>query len=107
MNSARATSQILRGIRGIIFLAVCAGANVAQAGIKSERLLAAILKQTPASTLVASGQQMKQAEAVAAGIAGAQVLWGVGESMEPLYTSHTAVVVAPITFKELKKGMTV
>jgi hypothetical protein len=107
MNPAHASSQLLRGMRGLIFLAVCFGASVAQAGIKSERLLAAILKQTPASTLVAPGQQMKQAEELAAGITGAQVLWGVGESMEPLYTSRTAVVVAPIAFKDLEKGMTV
>lgn len=82
-------------------------ASVAQAGIKSERLLAAIIKQTPESTLVGAGEQLKRAEAAAAAIPGATALWGVGKSMEPLYSSRTALVVAPINFKELKKGMTV
>jgi hypothetical protein len=77
------------------------------AGIKSERLLASIIKQTPESTLVTAGEQMKRAEAAAAEIPGAAAFWGVGQSMEPLYANRTAIVVAPINFKELKKGMTV
>lgn len=82
-------------------------AATANARIKSERLLAAIIKQTPASTLVSPGKQIKAAEAAAAEIPGAEAMWGVGESMEPLYATHTAIVVAPIEFKHLKKGMTV
>jgi hypothetical protein len=34
-------------------------------------------------------------------------MWGVGESMEPLYATHTAIVVAPVEYKNLQKGMTV
>jgi len=77
------------------------------AGIKSERLLASIIKETPKAMLVSRGQEMNRAEAAAAVISGAAAFWGVGESMEPLYTSRTAIVVAPVKFKELKKGMTV
>lgn len=84
-----------------------AAVATAHARIKSERLLAAIIRQTPASTLVTSGQQIAAAEAAAAEIPGAEAMWGVGESMAPLYASHTAIVVAPIAFKDLKKGMTV
>ena len=100
-------STTLRFFRILALGATVVTAATAHAGIKSERLLAAIIKQTPASTLVSSGQQIKAAEAAASEIPGAEAMWGVGESMEPLYASHTAIVVAPISFKELKKGMTV
>lgn len=81
--------------------------STASAAIKSERLLAAILKHTPESVLVPAGEQMKRAEAWAADIPGASVYWGVGRSMEPLFADRTAVVVAPVKFKDLRKGMTV
>lgn len=90
-----------------VLAALAVAAASAHAAIKSERLLAAIIKQTPDSTLVAPGDQMKRAEAAASLIPGASAFWGVGRSMEPLYASKTAIVVAPIHFKELKKGMTV
>ncbi|PTY01148.1 hypothetical protein DB354_00455 [Opitutus sp. ER46] len=87
-------------------VAIFAGLS-AQAGIKSERTLAAILKHTPASTIVATGEQIRAAEHAAASIPGAEAMWGVGESMAPLYSSRTAIVVAPIKFSDLRKGMTV
>ena len=77
------------------------------AGIKSERQLAAIITQTPAARLVAEGQQLKTAEAAAAAIPGAEAFWGIGESMEPLYATNTAIVVTPIAYDDVKKGMTV
>jgi signal peptidase I len=79
----------------------------AHAGIKSPRQLAAIMKQTPAPHLVAEGQQLKEAEKMAAQIKDAITLWGVGQSMEPLYAPNTAVVVAPIKYDNVKKGMTI
>lgn len=90
-------------------LAVAFGllASTGRAGIKSERLLAAILQQTPAATVVGAGEQLRQAEHAAAAIPGAEALWGVGASMEPLFPSKTAVVVVPVKFQDLKKGMTV
>jgi hypothetical protein len=96
-----------RLVRATVFVASVLAASSAQAGIKSERLLAAILKQTPASVVVSPGEQMQRAEAAAAQIPGAEALWGVGHSMEPLFTDKTEVVVAPVKFKDLKKGMTV
>lgn len=87
--------------------AVASGAWVAQAGIKSERTLAAIIQRTPAPRLVAEGSQLKTAEKVAATLPGAQALWGIGRSMEPLYATNTAVVVQEIDYDDLKKGMTV
>lgn len=78
-----------------------------EAGIKSQRQLTAILNQTPAPHLVTEGEQLKQAEKTAAQIKDAFALWGVGQSMEPLYAPNTAVVVAPIKYDNVKKGMTV
>lgn len=77
------------------------------ARIKSERMLKAIIAQTPAPQLVAEGQQLKTAERAAARIPGAVAYWGIGASMEPLYATNTAVVVTPITYDAVKKGMTV
>ncbi len=109
MNSPRLAAALSRIVRGTVLFIVSLLAVTATeaAGIKSERLLASIIKLTPESTIVTAGEQMKRAEAAAAEIQGASAFWGVGSSMEPLFTSRTAIVVAPINFKELKKGMTV
>jgi hypothetical protein len=109
MNSPLVARRFCRTVRALLvgaFAFAVAAASQAS-GIKSERLLASILKATPESIIVAAGTQMKRAETAAAEIPGASAFWGVGSSMEPLFTSKTAIVVAPINFKELKKGMTV
>jgi hypothetical protein len=105
MNSHRFSTLARRTICAAVLFTL--GATSAHAGIKSERLLAAIIKQTPDSVLVPAGEQLKRAEQAAAEIPGAGAFWGVGKSMEPLFASETAIVVAPVNFKELKKGMTV
>jgi hypothetical protein len=109
MNSiCRIAPPARRGIRAaFLLLLTFAAASVHAVGIKSERLLASIIKETPKAMLVARGTELKRAEAAAAQIPGAEAFWGVGASMEPLYTSNTAIVVAPVKFKELRKGMTV
>jgi hypothetical protein len=93
----------------VIFATFVLGLAATQvhAGIKSKRQLAAIIKETPAARLVAEGEQLKEAEKTAAQIKNAITLWGVGQSMEPLYAPNTAVVVAPIKYDDIKKGMTV
>ena len=96
-----------RAFRVAAVIALSLAGTAVQAGIKSERLLAAIIKQTPEAALVTAGEQMKIAEQAAAEIPGAGAYWGVGDSMEPLFSDKTAIVVAPINFKQLKKGMTV
>ena len=102
MRNARRTARLL-----LTTLLVAGSALVASAGIKSERVLTAIIQNTPVPRLVAEGQQLKTAEKVAAGIPGAQALWGIGRSMEPLYATNTAVIVQEIKYDDLKKGMTV
>ncbi len=88
-------------------LFIAGGALVSQAGIKSDRVLAAIISRTPAPRLVAEGQQLKVAEAAASQLPNAQAFWGIGRSMEPLYASNTAVIVQEIKYDDIKKGMTV
>jgi hypothetical protein len=107
--STRLSRQFHRVLRtSLVGLALALVSAVASAkGIKSERLLASIIQQTPEPVLVAAGEQLARADALAAEIPGAAAFWGVGESMEPLFATHTAIVVAPVKFKALKKGMTV
>jgi len=88
-------------------LFIAGGALVSQAGIKSDRVLAAIISHTPAPRLVAEGQQLKTAEAAAAQLPNAQAYWGIGRSMEPLYATNTAIIVQEINYEDIKKGMTV
>jgi len=91
----------------VVALTFVGGALAGQAGIKSERMLAAIIEHTPAPRLVTEGEQLQFAEKSAAQLPDAQALLGVGSSMEPLYASNTAVVVQSIKYDDLKKGMTV
>jgi len=88
-------------------LVVAGSALAASAGIKSGRVLAAIIERTPAPRLVAEGTQLKTAEQFAATLPRAHALWGIGRSMEPLYAPNTAVVVQEINYDDIKKGMTV
>ena len=101
-NARRSTRLALAAL----FL-VAGSALVAQAGIKSERTIAAIISQTPAPRLVEEGKQLKTAEQAAKLLPGAQAFWGIGQSMEPLYATNTAVVVQEIDYENIKKGMTV
>lgn len=91
---------------GWVMVGVAHGATPVP-GAMSERLLAAIVRETPAATPVPAGQQWSRAETAAAKIPGAIAFRGLGDSMEPLFASRTAVVVAPVDFTALKKGMTV
>lgn len=89
-----------------VFIGAMAASTIAFGGIKSDRQLAAIITQTPAPQIVVEGSQMKSADEAAATMAGAQTFWGIGESMQPLYNPNTAIVVRPIAYKDIKKGMT-
>lgn len=116
MKTARSSQPQIRAVRGGRFsrfvlcgllTAVASTALPLAASIKSEKTLAAIVTRTPAPRLVAEGQQLKIAERAAAQIPGAVAYWGVGGSMEPLYATNTAIVVTPIAYDDVKKGMTV
>lgn len=103
-----AVKNATRTARLILTTLMVAGlALAAQAGIKSERTLAAIISHTPAPRLVEEGRQLKTAQAAAAALPGAQAFWGIGRSMEPLYATNTAIVIQSIDYEHIKKGMTV
>lgn len=102
VKSATRTTRLL-----LTTLVVAGGVLGAQAGIKSDRTLAAIISQTPSPRLVVEGSQLKTAESAAAVLPGAQAFWGIGRSMEPLYATNTAIVVQEIDYEHIKKGMTV
>lgn len=113
LNAAFQSNHLLRPGAGrggwFVWLAalLLACAPALQAGIRSDRILAAILTHNPAPRIVDQGRQLATAEAAAALIPGAQALWGVGHSMEPLYATNTAVVVVPVAYDDIRKGMTV
>jgi hypothetical protein len=87
----------------LAFLAVTPG----QAGITSNRVMEAILRNTPAPQLVPAGMPLKTAEHLAQQREDACVLWGVGESMQPLYPPGTALIIERRDYEKLQKGMTV
>ena len=107
LSRSTRTRPILGLIAGAFLFAALGAATPLPARIKSERMLKAIIAQTPAPQLVADGQQLKAAERAAAAIPGAVAYWGIGASMEPLYAANTAIVVIPIAYDDVKKGMTV
>ncbi len=107
-NRSLRSPTVRRGRFGWLAASLLLGcAPALQAGIKSDRLLAAILSHNPAPRLVDQGHQLATAELAAERIPGAQALWGVGRSMEPLYATNTAVVVVPVAYDDIRKGMTV
>jgi hypothetical protein len=72
-----------------------------------QRDLDTIVMMAPAPVMVQQGQELGAAEAAAQHLAGAQTFRGVGESMEPLYVSGTAIVVMPCDYTQLRAGMSV
>jgi hypothetical protein len=77
------------------------------AAIRSHSALTDLMARSPAPQMVPAGRELLTAEAVAAGIKNAIAYIGIGRSMEPLYCTNTAVIVVPITYDHIKRGMTV
>lgn len=100
--------QAARHLLRISLLAtVLAVAPQGQAGGFSDRVLAKVLQHTPAPVLVAAGQELAAADEKAQALGNAYALLGVGSSMEPLYAPNTALVVAKVSYDDIKTGMTV
>lgn len=85
---------------GLVFSSGCSTMSV-------QRDLDTILAMSPVPQIVAKGQELNAAEQAAARVRGGQAFRGLGESMEPIYTSGTAIVVTPVDFTKLRKGMQV
>jgi hypothetical protein len=87
-------------LAGLIFTSGCSTMSV-------QRDLDSILAMSPVPQMVPKGHELSAAEEAAAHVRGGQAFRGLGESMEPLYTSGTAIVVTPVDFTKLRKGMQV
>jgi hypothetical protein len=127
MNTTSSTgslqSTILRAACGLALAlsallgggcASMSGGSASGHGLNLDRDLETILTQVPAPEIVRPGQELDTANALAASANAAsgakdnhkvQAYWGVGSSMEPLFATHTAIVVNPCDFSELRKGM--
>lgn len=75
--------------------------------VSVRRDLDTIVAMAPAPVLVKKGSELRTAEAAAAQVAGAQAFRGAGDSMLPIYTSGTAIVVSPCDYADLRPGMSV
>ncbi len=100
----RPTLVRLRGM--VMLLSICCSICAGE-GIRSRSEIKAIIAHSPDPKFVPYGQELKAAEMVAAQTPNAIAYLGIGASMEPLYPPNTAVVVAPIEYGSIKKGMTV
>jgi signal peptidase I len=72
-----------------------------------ERNRSEIMARLPQPHLVIPGNAFEAACLAAAHVPGAQVLYGAGNSMEPLYADGTAVVVDHYDYTKLQPGMAV
>lgn len=72
-----------------------------------EEDFATVVALAPAPVVVPAGQELTAAERAADRMSGARAFRGVGDSMMPLYTTGTAIVVVPCDFRQLRAGMTV
>jgi len=78
----------------------CASAHTA-------REMDLFLRTVPIPVLVQKGREFKAAENAADDRRGDIVLSGKGSSMEPLYSEGTAIVVSPLRYGQLRRGMAV
>ena len=111
MNTTARSPFRLAAVLTLALGALLAG-GCASTGLSLQRDLPAILTEVPAPQIVAKGKELVAADAAAAaakaaGLPGVQTFWGVGASMEPLFSTHTAIVVTPVAYASLRKGMMV
>jgi signal peptidase I len=99
-NQAARLAALLALTGWAVLLTGCASLSVRQD-------LDTIVAMAPAPVLVTKGQELRTAEAAAAQMDGAEAFRGVGDSMEPIYASGTAIVVMPCDYRQLQPGMSV
>lgn len=76
-------------------------------GTRPSALHAAVAAHSPAPAEVAEREVTRRAETLAARRPGAEVFFGRGDSMLPLYREGTALVVERMDMEALRTGMTV
>jgi hypothetical protein len=105
-TSARPASSLVRRIGALAMVGAvifCSGCST----MSVQRDLGAIMAMGPVPQIVAKGQELLAAQQAAAQVRGGQAFRGLGDSMQPLYASGTAIVVTPCDFSKLRKGMQV
>ena len=94
-----------------LLIAIICLLGPAEAGAKSETFESYVagnyVKGTPRAELRSRSDAIKLATRMAATLPGAFVLHGKGNSMLPIYTSGTLLVVTPVPFAQLSRGMSV
>jgi hypothetical protein len=90
--------------RGNCFLAVLLFAGLFSNSVRAEEPLPST---APAAVRVAKGEVWRSAERMARSHPGAIALRGEGASMLPVYPAGTAVVVTPVRYGQLQRGMAV
>jgi hypothetical protein len=100
MSSAARLAVALMLAVGALGLGGCTSLSV-------QRDIETIVTMAPEPVMVKQGQEFRAAEAAAQHVPGAQAFRGVGDSMEPLYVSGTAIVVMPCAYSQLRAGMSV
>lgn len=113
MNS---TTNLRTNARPVRFLRAGLGLALSAAGLllggcasySPTANLELFVRTAPLPTLVPPGKEMAAAEAAAAKSHGDDfALHGVGSSMEPVYVGGTSIVVHPVNYHALRKGMAV
>ncbi len=112
MNFARTAAHLRPTVSvGRLFAALTLAVGALGFGgctsLSVQRDLDSIVAMAPTPVMVKEGQELRAAESAAQQIEGAKAFRGIGESMEPLYVSGTAIVVLPCEFNQLRAGMTV
>lgn len=84
-----------------------AGCASLQSAVEGNSENLEITKISPMPTLVASGQELVAAEQHAVRDSACFALSGAGRSMEPIYTSGTAIVVREQSYRMLRAGQVI
>jgi hypothetical protein len=91
---------------GIFSLIICC-APLSGAPQRERYIAGHYVEGSPHPELRSPGEAAALARNIAAANPGAFVIRGQGESMQPLYPSGTLLVVLPLPYEQLRRGMTV
>ncbi len=94
------------GAIGLLGL-VCCGPFASASSLKENYVAGHYIAASPRPEVLPTGEASRQARQHAAANPGAFVVRGQGRSMQPLYPNGTLLVVQPMPFAALQRGMTV
>ena len=94
------------GTIGLLGLVLC-GPLVSASSLKVHYVAGHYVAASPRPETLPGGEASRMARQLVAAHPGAFVVRGLGRSMQPLYPSGTLLVVQPMPFAALQRGMTV